>query len=149
VRSLKKWVARAERRAGPEISGFLGGFGIAAGIAALGAFSCLRSGLQVPSPELFQAIAGVGVGLLIAFGVTLSAVDLRPDSSDDLNWLGYGCGMSFAGFVGVAGAVALSAADSPPRWLALIALAWDGTSLFMVGALVTLGPLLVLRSRRV
>jgi hypothetical protein len=136
---------------GPTWSGFLGGFGTVALLGAVLGKLANHYSVPDPSPELFDHLAQVGVGVLVAFAVTLASVGVKSTSRDDhINWMSYGCGLAIAGFIGIALCVALStqAAAGVGRTVDLNGLAWASTTIGMLGIVVCLGPLMIFQSRR-
>lgn len=98
----------------------------------------------------FEAIAQVGVGLFIAFGVTVAAVERGSfGRTEHVNWLGFGCGSAFAGLVGIGLCLGLQAYREAGHasWFDLVGLSWAVASLGMLGIAVALGPLMIYRSR--
>jgi hypothetical protein len=109
----------------------------------------IKFSLSDPSPELFDHLSQAGIGLLVAFSVTLGSVGLGSDTHEGhVGWLGYGCGIGSAGLIGIAGCLALSSkAASAPVAVDLLCLAWAIVALVFLGLVVVLGPLMIYESR--
>jgi hypothetical protein len=141
----------AKRRLGPAWAGFLQGIGCIAVLAAALAYLSNRFSLATPSPELFAGLAQAGVGLFVAFSVTIASVKARTGDEDEhVSWLAFGCGSALAGLVGIGISLALAAANptaiSVP--LRLAGLSWAATSLAVLGIVISLGPLMIFRSHQ-
>jgi hypothetical protein len=116
---------------GPAGRALVQGLGYIAIMAvALGSVAVYYS-LPDSSPELFDHLAQAGIGLLVAFSVTLAGIGVSGGSRDaHLSWLGFRCGTGSAALIGVAGCLALSsqASASVPTEIDLLCLAWPGPS---------------------
>ena len=150
MRWLRKVRRATEARFGPFTLGFARGFGSIAGISLFLAYSAAHFSIGHPSEQLFESLAQIGAALFVAFAVTLAAVERGNfGRAEHANWLGFGCGSGFAGLIAVGVCLALQAYREAGHagWLDLAGLAWAATALAMLGFAVSVGPLLIYRSR--
>lgn len=123
--------------------------GVIAFITIMAAYAA--RGLAYPSPELLRALAEVGVALLLGYiveSVWMTSETAGEEQDDD--WLGFVCGLGFAGLVGIAVALLVAAHREGGHGSLLddLGLWWSVVSLAMLGALVTLHPFLADRFTR-
>jgi hypothetical protein len=139
-----------EARFGSFVLGFLEGLGSIA-VTSLG-LAALASAFSVPHPSasLFESVAQIGAALFVAFAVTLTAVRRgKSGRAEHLDWLGFGCGIGFAGLIGIGLSVALQAFREADHtgWIDLAGLAWALVALGMLGFVISVSPLMIFRSR--
>jgi len=120
------------------------------GLAACLAFLAGHYSIADPSASLLGDLAQIGVGLFIAFGVTTTAVERgNLGRAEHVNWLGFGCGTAFAALIGIGLCVVGQAYREAGHAGAFdeIAIAWATASLGVLGIAISLGPLVIYRSR--
>lgn len=135
------------RHLSPVQTGLASAFGGVGLIAA-----CLFAGTArltdaPPSAELLRQLAGVGVGLLIAYSVAVAAVERivgakRPKDEHE-NWLGFVTGLGLCGLIAVG--VALGLAEHRDAGYANLlddlGLWWVVGSVVMLGTVVATLPI--------
>jgi hypothetical protein len=104
-------------------------------------FGGYKAGLGEPSANLFDMLAQVGVGLLIAYSVAMSGAVRRESHEASL---GYLCGAGAAGLIGVAACIALAEYRKAGHagLLADLGLTWAVASILILGVVITMLPAL-------
>lgn len=140
---------RAGQRLSPGWAGFVNALGPVAVLVPMVTWLSIHFGLPDPPPEIFERLLQAGLGLFVAFSVTLAAIELKFDDEDKaVDWLGYGCGWGTAGLVAIAACTALSVNSiSAPTWVDIGFLWWSTVSLLVLGIIIAVGPLMIYRSK--
>jgi hypothetical protein len=142
--------ASAKRWLGTFLSEFLSGFGSIAILAAVLAYLGIRFTPVDPSAHLFEQLVTVGIGLLVAFSVTLATVERGGGTQEEhLGWLAFGCGLGVAALIGIAACIACTSSDVVANSgdLPTACLAWAAAAFSLLGLVIAIGPLMIHRSR--
>lgn len=130
------------------VRGFLGaGLLVVAGSLAL--LPLVNATDLTPTPGLLRSLAQIGATLLVAYAVEVSwLLKVSADRGESLaSWIGYMTGIGASGLLGLALALLLSEHGGDSLSLvAQYAVGWVLVSLFLLGLLVALLPLLVYES---
>jgi hypothetical protein len=133
----------------PVRKGFLYAVGVMAAVTAILTFAFVLgfgSG-PYPSPELFRQLAQAGIGLLIAYSITIAAAERflgdRSGLDHHLEWLGFVTGIGVCGLVGIG--LSLGIAEhreaGHENLVDQLGLWWSVTSIGLLGLIVALQPM--------
>jgi hypothetical protein len=134
------------------LKGVLYGLGAIFG-AAVALYGLLSGSISVahPSADLFQMLAEIGVGLLIAYSVAVAGVErqLRHDEEHEF-WVGFTSGVGFAALVALALSIGLTAYRDAGHSsvLDIAGLCWTIVSFGLLGILIAALPLAAYSWRR-
>jgi len=120
---------------------------ISVALASLGTYFFF-SAIPPASPELLRTISLVGASLVLAYVVEAVWLVGRVERDDEFEeWLGFVTGAGIAGFLGVVFALLLAEhrAVGHSNFIDEIGAAWVAVSLFILGSVLVIQPLLAHR----